>query len=463
MISATLATIVVLLLVLLSAALSSWRVEEGFYNASDSWPLAACDLGKDVTLHSVGDVSYDGPAGLANSCPVDPQRQQCGPASAGNALGVLSEGPVAHIGSDTAPRYLDRAFASCDPVHGAMSGFRINTESVGSDRGSLQATALCAAHVQHRQSGNTQTRRTPYVNAWQGAAGLVADCDGDKALVAMGFETDAADDDKLRMRYDCAYDTEIDTASTARYYTGWSGTGDTVDAYDQHTVRCPLPRQVLTRVEYKRCPRTQLVSAVYDCAKTTHDPRIVVGDAFYSADPPTQPSAVLTRDVTGDMQFDRELAKSFSPLAENLVGAGRQIGKIAENTVLGVGRVGRGVGAVFTGVGNGFVGAGNKMATQVKLGGEQFVKQDLGKVERAFTTMPGAVKARVDASVKANLDPALKAVTGVGKGINSSVENFKKRISQTFSGIIEGIPAAFDRFGGQSKTCWKSVGSAWRV
>lgn len=421
--------------------------------SSMHWQPAVCDLGNNTMLYAVPDrTTPDMAAQISGG--------ECVAGTETYPQYQVRYGAKYDVGADTSPRYLDRVFATCDDVSQAMKGFRVNTENAGSDHGTIQASAMCTKNA--KRTRNTKTLRTQYRPAHLGAVPHVADCDG-KGLVGIGFETNPDDDDYLRMRYDCAYDIETYPKDSQTYYTGWSGDGQSLDSYDQHTVKCPNEDTVLTRVEYYKCPHTRSVTAKFVCAPFRPGQGISHDDDTYTAEPPTSPRAILTRNVSGDMNYERELAGVFSPIGENLKNSAIRIGDMATEVGKGLVKVGKGVGGMFSGVGNGFVDGGNAFVVKVKTAGQDVVQNDIGSIGNAFKSFPKVVKTRSDESVKQNLDPELDSVRNIGDDIKKSANEFKQNISKTFSGFFQAVPSAFKSFKEESKTCWKSVDRAWKI
>lgn len=446
--------IVLLLLVLLMHSKQFNKTaltEHYFVNVSEGWIPMTCKFDDSVTRITIADednfASLNDESAACHSTP-DPGRFK------------VTEGEKHAIDFDMHARYLDRAFATCDKESQVMSGFKVNTEGVGTEQGTIQASAMCSTDLSHRRR-NTKTYYTPYRNANLGASVHEADCKG-KALVAIGFETDQDDDDNLRMRYDCAYDVETFPASSQTYYTGWYGRGNTVDSLDMHTVKCPNEKFAISKIKYYICPHTQEMTAVYDCVPYTDDP-ISIDDNHYKADPYVPPGAILTEDVTADLQFEDEFRRMFSPIGKNIAGTAKSIGDIGKHVGEGIVKVGKGMGQLFKGVGNGFVGAGNNLGKNVKSSGKQFVNQDIGSIRNAAISFPKVVKSRAVESYKKNIENEIESIKAIGPNISNKADRFGKKIKQTFSALGSGIPYAFTKFGDTSEECWKKVGDAWRI
>lgn len=422
---------------------------------SSSWIPAQCDLGSDVQRFSTPDMQ------TFPDISEELKKTQCDASTGGSTTRhEIAEGSRYDVGADDSPRYLDRVFATCDDRGQAMKGFRINTENVGFN-GSIQSFAMCTDSAS-RPLRNTKTERTSYRSARLGAQPHVADCKG-KAIVGMGFETDPNDDDMLRMRFDCANDVETIPDQKLSYFTGWSGSGDALDSYDNHSVKCPNKNTVLTRVQYYECPHTKQVTAKYECAPYLPMTPVSLENEVYEAEPVTPPGAVLTRDVSGEMYYVSELGKVFAPIGRDLKNSAERIGDMAEESIKGVGKLAKGLSGVFVGVGKGVVQGGNRLASNVVTSGKAMVNEDIGSIGTAFKSFPKVVKTKADQSAKDNLKPPMDSVKNIGTQVKQDADRFKKQIAGTFTGLVGGVPTAFKTFAAESKTCWTEVGRAWKI
>jgi hypothetical protein len=446
--------VVTLIAIAYWTTVASLTATERFLNTANSWNPATCDLGPRVVRVGQQDLPDIDLQTEQNNC----QNQVNSLPDPSSPVVLGQEHP---IGEDTSPRYLDRVYAGCDNVGQVMTGFRVNTNGAGTENGTIQGSAMCTKEL--RRQNNTKTSYSPYVFAPSGVASLKADCQG-KAMVGVGFETDPQNDDRLRLRFDCAYDVETLPASQETYFTGWYGDGDAVDALDQHTVKCPLSNYVLSGMEYVKCPNTQDITATFSCVPTTGVPVTSLDPTHevYAMATVQPPNAELYVDVTGIMQYDEELKQIFQPLGQNVKNTAIEVGRMATRVGDGAVQVGKGLGSLFKGVGNGFVSAGNNVARVVRTRGKD-IETTAKATESNFTSIPKHVR---DKSIDAKnrfVDPELKRIGGLGGKISGEAGRFKTNLVQLFNGIIDGVPKSFTSFENTAKTCFQSVEKAWAV